>query len=125
MLAGDAPTAAEELRASLRSFWELDDDWGIVEALGGIAALAGAVGRADRAAVLAGAAASARERAGQRAFPPDRALQDRYLDRARSALGAAEWRTMEHLGAAMPRDDAVDVALEFADVVAGTLRTAP
>jgi DNA-binding CsgD family transcriptional regulator len=84
----------------------------VIEALEGMASLAGAVGDASRAAHLSGAAEAAREATGIIAFSPgERALHEPHLASARSQLEEAAWEEALAEGRAMSLDRAAEYAL--------------
>jgi tetratricopeptide (TPR) repeat protein len=108
----DYETAHDELSAAVRAFVEVGDDDGLAECLEGLAALAASLGEPRRAATLAGAADSLRERVGSPMTEPDRARLDRYLARARAEVGPvvfnAEWERGRRLDRAAAVAEALD-----------------
>jgi hypothetical protein len=112
LLGGDEKAASALFRESLITFWELDDLWGITEAIEGLAATAAAGGLAERAATIAGAADVLRERINAKPFPADRAVTERYLAAAKATVGEPAWESMLEKGRAMPVEEIVDYALE-------------
>jgi predicted ATPase/DNA-binding SARP family transcriptional activator/DNA-binding CsgD family transcriptional regulator len=89
----------------------------LIEVLEGMASLAGAMGKATRAARLWGAAEAARGVTGIDAFTPDEwALHEPHLASARSELGEAAWEDALAEGRAMALEEAAEYALtEVAD----------
>jgi DNA-binding CsgD family transcriptional regulator len=84
----------------------------VIEALEGMASLAGAEGNASRAAHLWGAAEGARETTGILAFSPGEwALHEPYLAAARSRLGEELWEKALAEGRAMSLEEAAEYAL--------------
>jgi predicted ATPase/DNA-binding SARP family transcriptional activator/DNA-binding CsgD family transcriptional regulator len=84
----------------------------VIEAMEGMASLAGAMGEASRAAHQWGAAEAAREVTGIIAFSPgERALHEPNLVAARSRLGEAAWEEALAEGRAMSLDQAAQYAL--------------
>ena len=111
LVAGDASPAVAWFRESLIAFWELDDLWGVTEAVEGLAAAAAALGFGQQAAALGGAADGLRETLGTRALPADRALLDRTLTAARAAASRDEWHRWWQAGRAMSQQELVEYAL--------------
>jgi hypothetical protein len=83
----------------------------IAPALEGLAALAAAEGRHERALRLASAAAALRAAMGAPLPPPARARHERILVRARQALDAETLAAAEAAGRAMTPEQAVADAL--------------
>ena len=83
----------------------------VINALEGMASLAGALGNATRAARLWGAAEASREVTDIALSPAERALHDPYLAEARSLLGQAAWEEALREGRAMSLDQAAEYAL--------------
>ena len=84
----------------------------VIEALEGMASLAGAVGDASRAAHLWGAAEAAREATDIIAFSPGEwVLHEPHLVAARSRLGEAAWEEALVEGRAMTLEEAAEYAL--------------
>jgi len=87
----------------------------VIETLEGMASLAGAIGKATRAAHLWGASESAREVTGIDAFTPDEwALHEPYLASARSRLGEPAWEQALAEGRAMSLEETAEYALSEA-----------
>lgn len=84
----------------------------IINAVEGIAGLAGALGMDTRAARLWGAAEAAREATGIVLPPGDRALHEPYLAAARRRIGSTAWEGAMTEGRAMPLEEAVERALD-------------
>jgi len=112
-LLGGATGKAESLfAASLERFRQLEDLQGIAEGLEGLAAVSAAEMRRDRgvrAARLAGAAASIRERLTAKQYPFDRSGMEPYLARAKASLGDAGWGRAWKEGHQMSVDEACDL----------------
>jgi predicted ATPase/DNA-binding SARP family transcriptional activator/DNA-binding CsgD family transcriptional regulator len=84
----------------------------VIETLEGMASLAGAMGKAARAARLWGAAEAAREVTGILATTPDElALHEPHMASARSRLGASAWEEALAEGRAMSLGEAARYAL--------------
>jgi DNA-binding CsgD family transcriptional regulator len=84
----------------------------VIEALEGMASLAGAMGKATRAAHLWGAAEAAREVTGISAFTPaELALHEPHLAVASSQLGDEAWQEALAEGRAMSLEKAAEYAL--------------
>ncbi|HET7483094.1 MAG TPA: tetratricopeptide repeat protein, partial [Actinomycetota bacterium] len=103
--------AGELSKQALRAFSEYGDKDGLAEALEVSAGVAGARGRADEAARLAGAADSIRIDAGLPMKPPDRGRLERWLMEPRSVLGDDAFQARWDEGAAMTIEQAVVFAL--------------
>jgi len=74
LLRGEAENALASFRESLITFWELEDTWGITEALEGLAAIVAHRDGGTRAVLIAGAADALRETINRRPFPADHAV---------------------------------------------------
>ena len=83
----------------------------IINALEGIASLAGALGEDTRAAHLWGTAEAARDVTGIALPPPERALHKPYLAAARSRLGERKWEEMLAEGQMISLEEASEYAL--------------
>jgi predicted ATPase/DNA-binding CsgD family transcriptional regulator len=105
----------ERAKASLEEALAVSQEAGIkasvVNALEGLAGLAGALGEATRAAHLWGAAEEAREATSIALPPSDRALHEPYLAAARAQLGQAAWEEALAEGRKMALEEAVEYAL--------------
>lgn len=112
LLRGDEEDALALLRESLISFWELEDTWGLTEALEGLAATVAHRDGGTRAILIAGAADALRETISTRPFPADHAVLERSLEQLRSSVDDAAWRSSWEQGRAMTFDEAVDEALQ-------------
>jgi predicted ATPase/DNA-binding SARP family transcriptional activator/DNA-binding CsgD family transcriptional regulator len=90
----------------------------IINALEGMASVAGALGKVTRAAHLWGAAEASREVTGIALPPGDRALHEPHLSAARSRLEEAVWEDLLAEGRAMSPKEAAEYALssEMADL---------
>jgi DNA-binding CsgD family transcriptional regulator/tetratricopeptide (TPR) repeat protein len=83
----------------------------VIGSLEGMASLAGAAGRADRAACLWGAAEAARETTGIALSPGERAFHEPHLAQATSNFGEAAWAAALAEGRAMSLEEAAEYAL--------------
>ena len=83
----------------------------LIESLEGMSSLAGALGEANRAARLWGAAEALREVTDFALSPGERALHEPYLAAARSQLEEAVWEGELAEGRAMSLDEAAEYAL--------------
>jgi predicted ATPase/transcriptional regulator with XRE-family HTH domain len=113
LLQSDADSALALFRETLITFWELDDVWGSVEALEGIAAIAAEREDGTRAVRIAGAADALRETVNTRPFPADHAVLERSLERLRPKIQDAIWAATWEAGRAMSLDDAVEEASQI------------
>jgi predicted ATPase/DNA-binding XRE family transcriptional regulator len=111
LVQGDLAAALSSIRASLIAFWEMDDLWGITEALEGIAAIATHHDGGTRALRIAGAADALRETVNMRPFPADHALLERSLERLRPDIDDVAWAASWEAGRSMALDETVDEAL--------------
>ena len=111
LLNGELDTAASFLKQSLVDFWELDDLWGVAEALEGIAGLTAVRSPDDASAVLAGAAESVREAISARPFAADKAVVDERLDATRVSIGETRFRSALARGRTMTPEQAADLAI--------------
>lgn len=115
LVADDGSRAVACFRNSLIAFWELDDLWGVTEAVEGLAAAAATLSHAERASVLGGAADSLRDRLGTRTLPADGALLERTLTAARTTVSSDEWEQLWQSGQAMSAEAVVEYALSSTD----------
>ena len=91
---------------------EMDRKPQVIEAMEGMASLAGATGEASRAAQLWGAAEATRQVTGITAYSPDEfALHEPHLALARAQLGEIAWEEALAEGRAMSLEEAADYAL--------------
>jgi predicted ATPase/DNA-binding XRE family transcriptional regulator len=95
---GHRQEAAAVLNDALDLTRELGDLWGITESLEAAAALA-ALTQPGHAALLAGGAHRIRERIAMNAHPADARINQRHLDEARAAVGAATYDAAWRRGA--------------------------
>ncbi len=116
------PDALACLGESLELHEANDDPWGQVLCLEGIAYVAAARRRFERAARLLGAAAALRERIAAPVWPTERADHDRVLAAVRQGLGEA-FDAAWNAGRAGSREDSVALGLEIAR--AGATATHP
>jgi hypothetical protein len=112
LLRGDEEGALASLRESLIAFWELEDTWGVTEALEGLAATVAHRDGGTRAIRIAGAADAMRETIDTRPFPADHAVLERALDGLRSSVDDVAWRSTWEQGRALTLDEAVEEALQ-------------
>lgn len=104
--------AARELFAeSLRRQHAASNTAGIAEGLGGLAALATAQGRLERAARLFGAAETIRAAHPAPIWPAERFEIDRYTALLRARLPAPIWAQLWHAGQAFSLEQAIAYAL--------------
>jgi hypothetical protein len=109
---GDLVAAHSLFQESLGLFHQRGDPWGSAESLEGLAYVAAAGGQAERAARLFGAAETVRETARVPLRLFERPDYDRHVAAARAALKEEAFAAAWAEGRAMPRDRAVDYALE-------------
>ena len=109
----DLEEAVELLRESLRLFAELDHKRGVVRLLEALASIAAETDRSERALILAGAAASVRERMGLHASHPEE--QEKLADdlqRAYRRLGSATAERLWDEGASLQLQEAIRRGLD-------------
>ena len=114
---GDHDRAAAALNEALALTWDIGDKLGVVETLEGISGLIGILKEDQRAGRLWGAAQAWREATGAPLADGDRALNEPYLDAARSRLGDARWEEALSEGRAMTLERATAYALEEGESV--------
>ena len=109
---GEVARAAESFRASLGMVWRLvGEAFETVACLGGLARVAAAQGRPERAARLLGASAALREEMGATLTPIVREDHDHASNEARSALGEEAFEAAYSAGRAMPFEEYIPYAL--------------
>jgi predicted ATPase/DNA-binding SARP family transcriptional activator len=108
---GERERAEAYFREALTASQELGSDPSTINALEGMAGLAGTLGEPARAARLWGAAEATREVIGVALPACDRALHEPHLAAARSLLGEAAWNEALAEGRAMSLDQAAEYAL--------------
>lgn len=108
---GEHGRAAASLEEALVVAQKVGVKASVMNALEGMASLAGAVGEAARAAHLWGAAEAAREATGIVLPPGERALHEPYLAAARSGLGEATWKEALAEGRAMSLEEGAEYAI--------------
>ena len=113
---GDHGRAISSFERSLVISQRAGREASIINALEGMAGLAGARGDAPQAARLWGAAEAGREATGIALPPVERALHEPHLASARSRLGTAAWEEALSGGRAMSLDEAAEYALEQENV---------
>ena len=111
---GQGGHAAAEARyaESLALQRDLGDQLEVARCLEGMAGVAGAVGRAEHAARLFGAASARREAVGAPVAPADRARYERDLEAARLALGPERFAAAWEEGRAWPLERLIPGAPE-------------
>jgi predicted ATPase/DNA-binding XRE family transcriptional regulator len=91
LLRGDVVAARRHMLDALDRFIEIDNAWGIAEALERISGLEAATGDAERAAEIAGAGARVRETVLIDPMQEEQAIIAPYLRQARASLGEDTW----------------------------------
>jgi non-specific serine/threonine protein kinase len=110
----DAPRAAALYRESLALQLEQGERWGIADSLSGLAGAAGALGRAEAAARLFGAAEALYEACRVHLPPPDRPAYAGFVARARAGADPTAWVASWAAGRALPLQEAVAEAMALA-----------
>ena len=118
--AGDHDRAIAAYQDSVLLLAQQRDRWWLVDALTGLAAVAAATGRPDRAARLAGAADTLRVALDTPIKPRSRPAQERAIAAARSGLGEARFWDAWDAGRALTPEEAVAEARAVATVAAPT-----
>ena len=108
---GDHERAKARFEEALVTSHNAEMKSSVINALEGIASLAGALGEATRAAHLWGAAEASREATGIALPPGDRALHEAYLASARSRLTEGAWEAALAEGRAKSLEEAAEYAL--------------
>jgi predicted ATPase/serine/threonine protein kinase len=111
---GDAQSAEATARDALAVLRTVDDKLGTSYALDAMARHAVLTDAPERAIRLSGAADAIRARLGSVLSPYERASLDRYLERARRALGDEDAARVAEKGRSTPQDVAVAFALSGA-----------
>jgi predicted ATPase/class 3 adenylate cyclase len=111
---GDHGAARARYIASLTLRQELGDMRGVAKCLEGLAGVAGALGQAEHAAVLCGAAEALREVIGAPLPPSERGRYARSRDTARAELGEEAFLVAWSLGQTMDLEEVVASVLEMA-----------
>ena len=111
LLQGEHERASSYYEESLTLCKKLGDKWIASESLEGMACVAGARGKAQRAARLFGVAKALREAVGYQHTPEERALREPYLRAARSQLDEAAWEEAFTEGRTMSMEVAIEYAL--------------
>jgi hypothetical protein len=103
--------AAEHLREAFQIYRDLEDRQGLASTMEGMAVLAAATGRSERAFRLLGAASALREAIQTPISDPDQRRMEPFLGPAREALGE---RAVAELagGRRLSLEEAVQLALE-------------
>jgi predicted ATPase/DNA-binding SARP family transcriptional activator/DNA-binding CsgD family transcriptional regulator len=123
---GGHERAEGSFREALVSSREVGANLQTIEALEGMASLAGAIGEAARAARLWGAAEAAREGASVALPAAEGALlHEPHLASARSRLGEAAWEEALAEGRAMSLEEAAEFALSKEDQPEATIEQEP
>jgi tetratricopeptide (TPR) repeat protein len=120
---GDHELARARLEESLALFQELGDPSRIGDTLEGLAHIAAVRGDNRRAVVLWAAGESIRAEAGKEMEPPEAALHEDALTRARIQIGEPAFAAAWVEGAALTYDDAVAYAVPSGTNASGTSRT--
>jgi predicted ATPase/class 3 adenylate cyclase len=111
LLRGNYELAETLHKQSLTVSQDLGDKLIASESLEGLACTAGAQGKAERSAILFGAAEGLREAEGYKQAPRDHSLREPYLTAARSLVDEAAWSAAREKGRSMAFEDAVVYAL--------------
>jgi predicted ATPase/DNA-binding SARP family transcriptional activator/DNA-binding CsgD family transcriptional regulator len=112
---GEHERAMESFEEALVTSQDMGRTPPVIEALEGMASLAGAMGKATRAAHLWGAAETAHQATGIMAFSPgELALHEPHLALANSQLGDELWQEALAEGRAMSLEEAAEYALSKA-----------
>jgi DNA-binding SARP family transcriptional activator/DNA-binding CsgD family transcriptional regulator len=112
---GEHELAAASFKEALTVSQKAGRKPSVINALEGMASLAGGLEESTRAALLRGAADAARQETGIPLPTIDRALHRPYLQAARSSLGQAAWKEALTEGRAMSLSVAVEYALAEED----------
>src|SRR5581483_218870 len=99
------------LEEALKLFHEWDSAWGMAECLEGLAVVAAAESRPERAARLLGSAARLRQSIGAPVHPVDRADHERAVALAQAALGPQAFEVAWRTGQSMSIDDVIESAM--------------
>jgi predicted ATPase/DNA-binding SARP family transcriptional activator len=116
---GDLLSARSHYLESLQLRADLDDPWGIVECLDGLARVAAAESEPLRAVKLAGPGHLLRERAGVVISPEERDDHERALASCRTALGQEQYEESLAAGRALSIPEAAALAMDGAGCVTG------
>jgi hypothetical protein len=109
---GDGSGAAACFREGLALSHADDNRLGCTNCLAGLAGVAAAARRPERAATLLGAAAALLGAGGLQMEPADQADYDRYATATRAILGEAPFAAAQAAGRAMPLEQVVAYGLE-------------
>jgi len=109
---GDRERARSHLATALELSWRRDDERIVAESLFALAAVAAAGGEAEAAARRWGAAEALRQAIGATPSPTENALEERFLVGLRTSMGTARLEAERGAGAALPLEQAVELALE-------------
>jgi predicted ATPase/DNA-binding CsgD family transcriptional regulator len=120
LLLGDKERAKTWYEEHLRLSQELGNKLIAAESLEGLACAVGPKGEAERAAKLFGAAQALREAVGYQKSPNERAVQEPYLEAARSRLEEL-WEAACAEGRTMAFEEAVEYALSEEEPSTATL----
>jgi len=112
--AGDLREAGSHLGTALELAWRRGDERIIAESLFALAGVAAAAGDEAAAARHWGAGEALRKAIGASPSPTEQALANRFLAELRTSMGAARLDAERETGAALPLEQAVDLALEGA-----------
>lgn len=114
---GDLSTALETQRESLRYRWEIRNTEDVAHGLSNLAMIAVAGGNPQRAARLFAAAESTHELIGNPVKEPERSIYQRYIDKARTALGDDLFSETWAAGKMLPLDGAVAEAFAPLEII--------
>jgi predicted ATPase/DNA-binding CsgD family transcriptional regulator len=123
-LSGDPQAAESALKEAVRLQDRTGHWWGMANSLEGLAWVAGASGRPERAALLLGASAALCDELGTRLLPAWQAYHDGCESAAQAAMGAARYRACREEGYALGHDHVAAAALESTVPAAGHAQTA-
>jgi hypothetical protein len=96
--------------ASLEMWLELEDRWGVAEALARVSAVLAARGEGQRAARISGASEALQATIAINPMPEDEAMIAPYLALARAKLGPPAWDAARDEGRSMPLADVIEDA---------------
>jgi predicted ATPase/DNA-binding SARP family transcriptional activator len=110
---GELDESRRLLADSLVRLRQLGDRWALLQALDRVAGLAAADGDPGLAARLAGAGAARRQELGEPLTVAERAVVERHLAPAATALGDEVFARVQAAGAALTLDEALDAAAAY------------
>jgi non-specific serine/threonine protein kinase len=115
MIQGDLGRAAEMYHECLKLWREVGYQVGVALVINGMAWIADRRGQPARAARLASAASTVRDRVGVDLFVSHRPLHEKTLERTRASLGEDAWNRAWAEGSAMTADEAIQYAWQTTD----------